>query len=382
MLLKEAIQDTLEYRDDPPPNESSTCDWVILPLLWAAGYARRDIVSRVADNDGKFPDYTLLPNDLEHTWYLEAKAWSVSLEDKHAHQSLNYANQNGKRWVVLTNGRVWRLYDNRVQGLTSDKLVTERQLETPDTFHDFLFAIGKDSVCSGGLEAFAERIARQTEEQAEQARQLQAKALRQEKLHVYLMKGLQEADSDLIQWLCEILHEQDGLSGVTNDEIADWFRQCFEPKETSAVPVWLPETARPALPNISMQRQTVDVTKSLDELAGVPIDGKSIRPVMVLYPDGTQTPVSDWAQMAFQIVQWLYRQNMCPTLPFHAMQNSQRWFLHTVLRNPNQRVYSFSYDAKTIYMDKNLTADELVNALYMLYKALGVSTVDLKVILG
>ena len=132
MSLKDAVQEVIaEYTNDPPPNESSTCEWVILPLLWAAGYARRDIVSRVADNNGQYPDYTLLPNDPERTWYLEAKAWNVALEDKHAQQSLNYANQNGKRWVALTNGRVWRLYDNRIQGLAADKLIT-LTMESPD----------------------------------------------------------------------------------------------------------------------------------------------------------------------------------------------------------------------------------------------------------
>src|SRR5579872_4683798 len=116
MSLADAIAEALANSTPPPPNESNTCDWIIYPLLLACGYARRDIVSRVADNDRKFPDYTILP-DSPHAWFLEAKAWNEVLEDQHAHQSLNYANQNGKRWVVLTNGDCWRLYDNQIQGL-------------------------------------------------------------------------------------------------------------------------------------------------------------------------------------------------------------------------------------------------------------------------
>src|SRR5690242_10739344 len=111
MSLADAISEALANSDSPPPNESTTCEWVIYPLLQAVGYAKREIISRFVDNNGQFPDYTILP-DTSYTWFLEAKAWNVSLEDRHSQQSLNYANQNGKRWVVLTNGREWRLYDN------------------------------------------------------------------------------------------------------------------------------------------------------------------------------------------------------------------------------------------------------------------------------
>ena len=112
MNICEAIQDALKYFDDPPPNEARTCELVILPLLHAARYDRRDILSHVSDGGRGFPDYTILPKDEQHKFYLEAKAWLVMLEDEHARQSLNYANGNGKRWVVLTNGQEWRLYDN------------------------------------------------------------------------------------------------------------------------------------------------------------------------------------------------------------------------------------------------------------------------------
>lgn len=97
MSLKEAVADARQYIEDPPPNESCTCEWVILPLLRAAGYAPRDIVSRLADNNGQFPDYTLLPQADHVTWFLEAKACNIALEDRWVHQSLNYANQNNKR---------------------------------------------------------------------------------------------------------------------------------------------------------------------------------------------------------------------------------------------------------------------------------------------
>src|SRR5439155_23527827 len=115
MSLADAIAQALEEANPPPVNESTTCEWVIYPLLLAAGHARRDILSRVADNNGQYPDYSILL-DSPHGWFLEAKAWNVALQDNHAQQALNYANQNGKRWVVLSNGQEWRLYDNDIRG--------------------------------------------------------------------------------------------------------------------------------------------------------------------------------------------------------------------------------------------------------------------------
>jgi len=105
MTLEDEIRDAQAQAGEPPKNESSTCEWVILPLLWAAGYARRDIEPRVADSTGDFPDYTLLSSQPASTFYLEAKAWSVRLDDIFVKQALNYANQNGIRFVILANGQ-------------------------------------------------------------------------------------------------------------------------------------------------------------------------------------------------------------------------------------------------------------------------------------
>ena len=125
VTLDEEIAQAQVFISEPPKNESNTCEWIILPILWSTGYARRDIESRMADSTGQYPDYTLLPNHSSATFYLEAKAWNVTLEDIHVKQALNYANHNGKRFVVLTNGQNWRLYDNAVQGPLPDKLLTD-----------------------------------------------------------------------------------------------------------------------------------------------------------------------------------------------------------------------------------------------------------------
>ena len=168
-----AVDECQEFFDNPPQNEANTCVWVILPLLYASGYARREVVAESADSGGKFPDYTLLPNDPEHKFYLEAKAWRKALEDSHANQAINYANQNGKRWVLLSNGCCWRLYDNDIRGLAADKLVAEMRLENAEDALRFLTAIGKESVCANRLPEFAsaETDRRKREDQEKKLRE-------------------------------------------------------------------------------------------------------------------------------------------------------------------------------------------------------------------
>jgi hypothetical protein len=137
-----------------PQNESTTCEWVVLPLLWALGYHRYEIASRSYDAANKLPDYTILPGS-PHTWYLEAKAWSAPLSSLHVDQALNYAHTNGKRWVVLTNGREWQLFDDSIPGVSADRLVATARLSEPQELRHFLLAVSKESLSNGDICKYA-----------------------------------------------------------------------------------------------------------------------------------------------------------------------------------------------------------------------------------
>src|SRR5436853_5414289 len=128
MDLTHAIMEAASHYDAPPPDEAATCLWVIVPLLLQMGYAVKEIRPQGRDSNGQYPDYTILPG-CPHAWYLEAKAWNVALHEKEAFQATSYAFGNGKRWVVLSNGRVWRIYDSHIQGLSADRLVAEASLD-------------------------------------------------------------------------------------------------------------------------------------------------------------------------------------------------------------------------------------------------------------
>ncbi|MGB2937080.1 MAG: hypothetical protein WBD05_02610 [Phycisphaerae bacterium] len=237
MDIAKAIEEAIEHGGAPPPNESNTCEWVILPVLYAIGYGKREVVSRDADSAGKFPDYTLLPGAPEHTFYLEAKAWKADLEGSHARQALNYANQNGKRWVVLTNGRQWHLYDNSVCGLPADKMVAEMSLDNRDQAVRFLQAISKASVSSNGLARFATEEAERRKQAMEAERRRQIQAERQSRLSSVLQAELTNESSPLVAAMLAHLRRREGLTEIGAEDLITHFTGATaEPRKEEIAP--------------------------------------------------------------------------------------------------------------------------------------------------
>lgn len=192
-MISRALENALRCFDTPPTNETATRNWIILPLLHVY-YMPMQIEPEKIDNDQKRPDFTVLPGT-EHTWYVEAKAWHVALESRQAAQALNYANFNGKRWVVLTNGRQWRLYDNSIQGAEPEKLITEVELNDTAGMEELLLQLSPDYVTSGRINEYAEarRAARRSTE-------------RRLKLQTELFSKLSDPSSSLVARILEELN--------------------------------------------------------------------------------------------------------------------------------------------------------------------------------
>lgn len=229
MLMQDAITEALECFQSPPPNQSNTCEWVILPLLWSAGYARRDIVSCLADRRKRFPDYTLLTEDPVRRWFLVARAWKVDLRPEDAAAALEYARENGGRWVVVTNGRDWHLYDDEITGSIEGKEVLQATLEDGERFREFLTAIRKESVVSGERDRMAEAERRRREDEMRQAHTARESAERRERLHTVIPIQLLDENSEMLDWMCEVLKCQEGLPGVSPAELVEYFRHALAP---------------------------------------------------------------------------------------------------------------------------------------------------------
>ncbi len=313
----------------PPPNESCTCYWVINSLLEAAGYEKHEILLQGAISAG-VPDYTILPQT-DYTWYLEAKDWKVTLDKSHAVQAVNYANAQGKRWVVLSNGRQWHLYDNYLRERPAeDRLVVSVELESPDLI-DFLFALSKPSVTSGQLERYVV----------------------QKQIKDVLDEQLKNPSSKAITMLTEFLRKE-GITDVQPDDIVNYFG------------LKTPPPPPPPPPN------NVYTLAELHELRDKLAFNK---PTHVQFPDQTIREVSSWKEMAGSIVEWFAQHNRLPELPIPWDPRSKRWF---VAREPVHGTgtkmaipYRIDTPQGELFIEAFCSSGDHIRSIHTLFQAAG-----------
>ena len=130
--IKTVLKQLEKYYANPPKSEADTITKVILEILRAIGYSNDDFQQEYPVSSGKV-DIAVLTEHSHAMWFIEAKAWEETLRDKEIEQTLSYVNTKGLRFAVLTNGKHWKLYDNKVQGQASDKLVRETELSADDS---------------------------------------------------------------------------------------------------------------------------------------------------------------------------------------------------------------------------------------------------------
>lgn len=289
MKLSEAIEKARECEGNPPPNEATTCHRVIDPVLHAIGYAPQDILVQGSDNQGQKPDYTILKGTPSE-WFLEAKSWTSSLSDNHAGQALNYANQNGRRWVVLSNGKEWRLYDNDIRGTSAEKLVATARLSNDEEIRPFLDAISKHSVTSGRLESQAQGF----------------------RLSSVLDAQMKDANSRVVRAIRNAVNTATGLA-VSSEDVVRWFEVRTRP---------------PQPPNVTVTGKgnggdepdpQIYQKKSLAEWNSVGQENLRFRkPVLLEFPGGIIIRVGKWNEVDVELVKWIDSRGQLPSLPWRV----------------------------------------------------------------
>lgn len=352
MSLPDAIAEALVYVEAPPPSEAATCLWIIYPLLRAIGYAPPEINPEGSDGNGQYPDYTVLPGTAA-CWYLEAKAWRIPLKDSHAHQALDYANRNGRRWVVLTNGRVWRLYDNQVQGLAGDKLVTEVQLDDIPAIEHFLAAISKASVIEGLLGRYARTV----------------------RLSMLLRTQFQEENSVVIRALWNALRKEPGLADISRSEIVRVLcQQGVSVDDGSRPGSEAPQSdERPELTEVAREPEVSSLSTQigLDKLVSC-VTGK--KPASILLPDGEERPIDNWRTLAREVVGWLGTTRGLPELPYRGGHGGKRYFLNSQpchQEKPMKAHADVQLNGQTVCIDTHRSGIDLAQHLCDLCQAVG-----------
>ena len=136
--ITKVLQNAEKLKSNGAGNEANTKALLIEPMLASLGWDPVDLdhVEReVKVFEGTFLDYALkLPG--AQRLYVEAKGVSENLDDKKfIAQTINYANNDGVLWCVLTNGVRWRVYKTNEPAAMDRKLLFEVDLkddaETP-----------------------------------------------------------------------------------------------------------------------------------------------------------------------------------------------------------------------------------------------------------
>jgi hypothetical protein len=358
MNFRQAICDALSHADPPPPGESATRFRIIDPLLRELGYSLREVDPEQVGAAGERPDYVILSGSL-HTWFLEAKSWNLPLQDKEALQATSYAFNTGKRWAVLTNGRVWRLYDSSIQGLPGDRLVAEAQLDDLEGAEAFLSALSRTSVTTGGLERFAI----------------------QSRLTAVLRAELADANSRIVRDICRVLRTRAGLETASGADVVSYFEGLSTFRQRDR---YLPEVVEP--PREEPLPDVLDGKLSLSHLAADEANCAGRKPLSITMPDGTNAVTSTWREMAVEVVSWLAHRGKVPVLPFRGGSRGDRYFLNTT---PHHRTGVEFKERRVVragdvvvYVHVHRSARDLIGRICDVCEAVGESAEAFKVALG
>jgi predicted transport protein len=164
-IIPKALKAVAKLNASAAVNEANTKAHVIEPLLSALGWDPLDIDSvdrEVRVYDGTFLDYALKLTGTPRI-YVEAKGLSESLDDKKfMAQAINYANNDGVLWCVLTNGIRWSVYKTNEPVAMDRKLLLEVDLADADDSTSekakLLSLISREAVEAGELDNFGERV--------------------------------------------------------------------------------------------------------------------------------------------------------------------------------------------------------------------------------
>lgn len=378
MSLDEELERTRGFADgsaDPPPNEEATCQWVIVPLLYNIGYAPNEVAPQTRDQGGKLPDYTML-NGTDYTWFLEAKKWSRHLDnDSDLVQALNYANTAGRRWVVLTNGREWRLFDNhRYDCPAADRLVACAHVENDAEIRPFLAAISRQSMTNGGPGGYAalQTLGRVLDVQLGKAGTAVVRAIRSalRKCHV------DAKDDDIVRYFQgRAANSVAGSDPPVNSQLLDgelghprFTQDGFDPGVTGVTGTDIGLTSGGEYTLEELYKGIVD--KGCGVVTGA-------KPTMVLLPGKPVHRVSSWKEATVTIVTYVYEGDAAPSLPYSAAMRGPNVFLNTVPRHRDNRKAMIYYaeiriGSRTVYMDSNRSAENFMRTLWSLCKVAGI----------
>jgi hypothetical protein len=358
-----AIKATLDEAkaDGQILNEAQTEFIIIDPLLKRLGYSPLEVLKRNHDGvTNNFPDYTLLAGKPQK-WFLEAKRLDLNLQDGEAAQAVNYANNQGAEWAVLTNGRKWYIYNVHLPKPLPEK----RVLQIEDLFNDeqslqILLLLSKPAILNNDLhEAW---LFQQVTELIDE----QLKTPNSEVRGLIRRLGSETTKLDL------------------TDEIIGKVLLFAVPSLSTSTSLVKSETHTPKIKKGASATQElrhdhqgeINTTfYTFDEIARDIGLATYRKPRAIKLGDITED-VKTWADVARMTVAHIGKTSTLPPLPYSAGNKGKNYFLNTTATHANNKKMqshrTVVIGSESVFVDTNRSTLNICACLMMLMKTVGI----------
>jgi len=343
-------------------NEAQTEFIVIDPLLKRMGYSPLEILKRSHDGvANNFPDYTILGNKPQK-WFLEAKRLDFNLQDGEAAQAVNYANNQGAEWAVLTNGRKWYIYNAHLPKPLPEK----RVLQIEDLFSDeqaiqILWLLSKPSILNNDLQ----------------------EAWLFQQLTGLVDDQLKTPNSELREVIRRLGTETTKFA-ITDETVG---KVLLFATPTVATPIRGPVHAASdhvradvvgaqgngqERPGEKQPDETDNKFYTLDEIAR-DITLATFRKPRAICLDHTTEDVKTWADVSRLVVAYVAAVSALPPLPYNAGSKGKNYFLNSTATHSNDKKMqshrSVVVGSETVFIDTNRSTLNICAALVALMRA-------------
>ncbi len=146
---------------DRDVNEADTVQIVVDILADVFGYDKYDDITSEYAIRNTYCDLAVKIDD-DVKYLIEVKSISTDLKDSHLQQAINYGANEGIKWVILTNGYIWQVYNIRLKkAIHYDKIfelnfdeISARKKEDQEK----LFLLAKEGLSKDVISNFHERV--------------------------------------------------------------------------------------------------------------------------------------------------------------------------------------------------------------------------------
>lgn len=331
--------------------------------MLALGYGHWDYDKRGHNTFTKqFPDYTLL-HQTPHKWILEVKQLDLPLGNAETKQAVDYANDEGVQWAVLTNGRQWYIFNNHLHVPLPEKKV----FEIADLFADnadltTLALLSKTSMLANGLR------------EAWTFHQVQS----------VVKSELETAHSSVRNLLSQLAANETGTA--ISDAVIGQSLRSLSP----TLPIAKANTATPAptppSPALKSATNTAQTFYTFAQIAANSTLGTGRKPSQLQFASETPIAVTTWADVAIKTVERVGHQFGLPQLPFSNRAKGKTYFLNTQPNHSTGQAMKghrkTQVNGNTIYMDTNRSTQEIMNSLLTVFTVVKVPPDFVKVSIG